>query len=519
MLIDTQPRAAPLGRLHASAAGDAAAPDGSARWALLAAILAAAAALRLGTLGSNSLWFDEALVARLTQLPWPAITATLAARDVHPPLYFFLMKAWTGLAGTSEVGLRLPSALASVFGVWLTYALLRQIASERAALLGALLVCLSPFDVMAAQEARMYALLETLTLASTLALILAISHGGRLRWAAYAGISAAMAYTHNLGLCVLAAHGLWVAGFERCHLRGWLLAACGATLLYAAWIPALWHQFAVVELHHAWFRRPVGWGDLAGLFGLFAFGGSLFGMPGFFDNGTLAPATQWLLLAPFLLLAGHGLTGGAVDLRRRVLLGGCLALPITTMLLISLIKPAFYPRWFSFLLPFSAMLTALGLEDLAKRVPVRRAALPLLAAGVLVCGMPVLIRYYVDPGFHPYRWRDAATLVRAEAHRGDFILYVHSAAEIAFGYYFREPHPSLTLNPIEAFGEATARPGFTAAQARALASRYPRVWLIIVTPFDEQMQRRLLPALNSAFALRELHDFGRVLVGRLESTR
>jgi len=499
-----------------------AAPSGSParvlrlpRGAALAGIVLLASGLRFGLLGKNSLWFDEAWVARFTQLRWTEILPLLAGTDVHPPLYFFLMKAWTSVAGTSEVALRLPSAVASTCAVLLTYFLMRRIASEPVSLLAAFLVAVSPFSVMAAQEARMYPLLELLALGSTLALILAVERGGAPRWVAYAVLAAVTAYTHYLGVLILVAHGVWIAGFERRRLRAWLFAAGGAAVLYAPWVPSLWHQ-ATQTAYHAWWLEPVTLSRLTGMLGLFAFGGSLVGMPSYFFNGTLPLVAQALLILPFLVVLWRGGVALSSDRRALALLGLTLVLPIGAAFLISLVKPMFYPRWFSFLIPFYAMFIAFGIAEVAGRFRAPRPAVAVLTAGVMALSVPVFARYYFDPNFRPYQWRAAAAVVRAEAHPADAIVYVHYASEVAFRYYFHEQHPTLILTPLEGASGA-ARPGLTASQARDLAVRYPRVWLIATIPFDARMEQRLFPTLKTAFRFREVRDFRAVWVALLEA--
>jgi mannosyltransferase len=487
-------------------------------WTALAGIMVLASVLRFAMLGSASLWFDEALVARIIQFRWQEIVPTLVSRDVQPPLYFFFMKAWAGFFGSSEIALRLPSAFASLLSVLLTYFVMRRMASEQVSLLAALLISLSPFDVMAGQEARMYAPLEMLALGSTLAVILSVERGGLLRWAIYAALAAATAYTHYLGIFVIAAHGLWMGLFERPHFRTWVLAVGSIVLLSAPWIPSLWYQYVVIEVQRTWFRHPVGSADLTGLLGLFAFGGSLFGMPGFFLGGTLDPVVEWIVVLPFLFLVWRGVSGMSSDRRSLALLSLCLALPIGMTFLISLIKPTFYARWFSFLVPFYAMFVACGIVETAKRVRAHHGALLVgLTAGALVCGVVVFAHYYFDPGFRPFQWRAAAELVRAQGQPQDAIMYVHQASEVAFRYYYHEPHPSLILNPTESLAGVAPRPGFTAAQAQEMAVRYQRVWLIASPPFDARMQQRLFPTLRTAFQLRGAHDFRGVWVFHLEA--
>src|SRR5437870_8243367 len=136
--------------------------DGHAATAVLGAILVLSTVLRFGRLGHNSLWFDEAYTALLTQHTWHHILEVLRTKDTHPPLYFFMMKGWAGLTGISEVALRIPSAAFAVLSVGLTYALVRRLASEPVSLLGVFLVAISPIQIMIGQEAKMYTLLGVL---------------------------------------------------------------------------------------------------------------------------------------------------------------------------------------------------------------------------------------------------------------------------------------------------------------------------------------------------------------------
>ncbi|HYM91147.1 MAG TPA: glycosyltransferase family 39 protein [bacterium] len=402
----------------------------------LAVILAIASGLRIADLGRNSLWFDEAFVVWVTRLGWQNIPPH---GDFHPPLYYLLMKAWVGIAGTGEAAIRFPSACFSVVSVGLAYALARRVCSERVGLLTALLVSVSPFQIMAGQDARMYSLLAMLALASTLALVMSIGRGGALRWAGYVVLAALMVYTQYLGFFVLIAHGIWVASYERVHFTRWLAGMVAAGLLYAPWMPSLWYQ--TVHMRD-WTYWPDGamYRNLLDLLGLYAFGGSLFGMANYFFGGTLGAVEQFIILLPFLAVLWRGVISLGSERRSLALLGLPPAVTIATMSALYLIKPIFYPRWFSFLSPFYAMFLAQGIVDVAERFRGQRdRSLAFLTAGLLLYSAPVLAHYYFDPGFRPYQWRAAAALVRREVRPGDFFLYVGQAAEISFTYYFRDP--------------------------------------------------------------------------------
>jgi hypothetical protein len=138
------------------------------RW-LVAAIALAAFALRLIHLGRDSLWYDETVSVYLAGQPAAELIAH-TARDIHPPLYYLLLRGWlllagypTGQADPAGPGLEFMAAFLSLFvGVLLvplTWQLARRLGLRQPVpLLAALLIALSPFGVWYSQEVRMYTL-------------------------------------------------------------------------------------------------------------------------------------------------------------------------------------------------------------------------------------------------------------------------------------------------------------------------------------------------------------------------
>lgn len=171
----------------------------------LAGIVVAAAALRFGTLDLQSFWVDEGATVHLLRTDFGGMLDGLTITEKTPPLYYLLAWLWTRPFGTGEVGLRSLSALIGVLTIPAVYALARQLASERAALIAAALAAVNPLLVWYSQEARAYALLVLLV---TLATLYA-ARGRPLLWALF-------------GALALATH--YVAAFALGPLAIWLLA-------------------------------------------------------------------------------------------------------------------------------------------------------------------------------------------------------------------------------------------------------------------------------------------------------
>jgi mannosyltransferase len=473
---------------------------------LLLAILAVGSALRFTLLGEHSLWADEAFVAWAVRSTWKDLFPVLATADSHPPLYYALMKAWVGLAGTGEIALRIPSAALSSLSVILTYVLARRMGSESVGLLSALLVAVSPFDIMAAQEARMYPLLSVFAVASTLALALAVERGSARRWGAYVLLAALMGYTHYLGFLVLLAHGAWVTVWARKSLAPWLAGMLATAILYAPWCGALATRVTDVSHLGRSANSIVPYLTPDDLLALFAFGGSLFGTATYFGAGTSGAIMHLIVLLPFALVLCQGVASLWPQRGALGLIGLPLVVTIGVAALLALSKPVVWPRALSFLVPFYATLLARGGVEAAHRAGRHRdQALALLIAALLAYSVPVLERYYLHPTARPYQWRTAAEWVGSEARSGDFFLFVGRGSADSFRYYFRQPYPSRTL-----VLRRDPRPTFDAATAQQLATHYGRMWVVMSTPFGPThpiVRRQLLPAIGSAFRLVGGRDF------------
>src|SRR3954453_20433313 len=120
----------------------------------LIALTALAAALRLPTLGSQSLWLDEGVPRTPPRGSLGDLFHVVAQQEANPPLFYLLEWAWTRIAGTSEFALRLPSALFGIALAPVGYATGKKLAGERTAVALTGLFAVHPLLVYYSQEAR-----------------------------------------------------------------------------------------------------------------------------------------------------------------------------------------------------------------------------------------------------------------------------------------------------------------------------------------------------------------------------
>ena len=135
--------------------------------------------LRFWKLGADSLWYDEAATAMMSR---PSLADIVrfhwSAAFEHSPLWAMLMHAWSWLLGQSEFTLRTLPALTGVLSVVLIWRLTNRFADRRTAFLAGLLVAISPTLIYYSQEARMYAPVVMLSLASSY-LFMSLQHSSR----------------------------------------------------------------------------------------------------------------------------------------------------------------------------------------------------------------------------------------------------------------------------------------------------------------------------------------------------
>ena len=160
------------------------------------------------------------------------------AGDLNPPLYFGLAWLAERLGDSSEL-LRLPSLLAGLAAIPLTYLLGERAVDRRAGLVAAALMSLSPFLIYYSTEARSFGTAMLFTLLSTLALLRAIDTRRTAWWFAYAALSCASVYTNYTTIFLLAGQFGW-AIWTQPDLRPQLVIAnAGAVLAYLPWVPSV----------------------------------------------------------------------------------------------------------------------------------------------------------------------------------------------------------------------------------------------------------------------------------------
>lgn len=148
----------------------------SIRRVILLLVVLVAFTLRLFRLADASMWWDEGWSVWLARQSLLDI-ARVSAADVHPPLYYWLLRLWMAFAGEGEFAVRLLSAVLGTLTVVATWYVGRLLLPRRpwVALAAALLLSTSRLAIWWSQETRMYVL-------GGLLVTLSLAFSVRLRW-------------------------------------------------------------------------------------------------------------------------------------------------------------------------------------------------------------------------------------------------------------------------------------------------------------------------------------------------
>jgi Dolichyl-phosphate-mannose-protein mannosyltransferase len=230
-----------------------------------ALIIVAGAAIRFAAL-STSIWFDEAVSVRDVSGSFGQMLHKVVNHEASPPFYFICLWAWRHLVGSTVLELRALSALAGTVTIALAFYVARRRIGQRAALILALFVAVSPALVYYSTEMRMYGLLVLITGIGFEAFLRASESPNRRNLSVWAGASILALWTQYYAALAVAPEAALLVAMawkSRPRCRGTLVAAGsvalgGLPLIYLMPYQAS-HAFAYgrVLLSSSWQRVPL----------------------------------------------------------------------------------------------------------------------------------------------------------------------------------------------------------------------------------------------------------------------
>lgn len=149
------------------------------------------------------MWFDEVYSWNLS-LETPKDIIAITSGDIHPPLFYIVLKGWTNIFSDSVFSMRMLATLLSMFSLLFLFMICKEIKiTEKRTIFVLLLYAVSPLNVYYSQEVRMQSLNLFLTIGSTFFFLRFLNNKKNLYGFIWAIFSALSLYTHYFALLIL----------------------------------------------------------------------------------------------------------------------------------------------------------------------------------------------------------------------------------------------------------------------------------------------------------------------------
>ena len=475
-------------------------------------LLLLACLMRFYHIGDQALWLDEILQLQLSQASPDVIVSHLRTLPLGPA-YTLLLKAWMGLAGTSELAVRFIPASAGVVSVALFYKYLRIWLLPPAAIVGGLLLALSPFHLYFSQEGRPYTLVVALILA-TLLVFHRLLQEHRKRWIVLHSVLLALTgYSHYTALIVFGGEAIWTLAAYARDAQRWrrVLVSWGLALFALIWIVP--DALQALRSVYGSYDNSL---DMLSTIQTIAAGFGKYAMFTVYE-GTMLRTIAPLALLSLIVLAlptlksarvVWAIAAGAIGLQFGWTF---LFLPLTG----SMSNPSFNERHFLWMVPFALSIAALGfeyaLQSHVRLVRMAGVSLVIVTLALYVVGNAGYFQYYVKNVA-----RMAVEFVVDRAHRDDLIVHNTRAAATSWDIY-GDPQLTAWDKPMlhDDGWRFSSQVGFVFGEqiqwthAWQDVARYPRVWVFYLAG---QGPPELMSSLRSIYPEEQTWTFGNVEV-------
>lgn len=337
--------------------------------------------LILRLIGINqSLWLDESIEALALQGHFGSLLS-YSLSDFQPPLYHFILLAWTRLFGFSEIALRIPSLLAGLALVYFVFKLGELIGNKKLGIIVGLLVATNPLLIYYSQEGRTY-ILTTLFVTMSFYFLLKRSSF------AYLFSTLLAIWSSYLACLVVPLQLLYLVRHKRFRLA---LALTLTSSTFLLWLPSLW-QSLQIGLGDA--SSIPGWGRVVGGVSFKAL--ALTWVKA--NIGRISFENNYLygfIVGALALLHAYILRKS----RSSILILWILA-PVILASFISLWVPVYSYTRVLFIVPAYLLLLTLGSLQLSKVI--------------IICNLIFLCIFWVSPRFHREDWRSLTSYLNAQ---------------------------------------------------------------------------------------------------------
>lgn len=203
--------------------------------------------------------YDEFFSLQWCRLGWKELMQCLID-DVHPPLYYLLLKPIFDLTDGSMLCSRLLSAVIGILILWIGGLFIDIHFGKKSSFFFVFFLYLNPFMIQKTTEIRMYMLASVFTIMSGILSYLVLKDSQKKSWLFFVIFSLLAAYTHYFALLtmVFLYVGIliyFVFTHNRKNIMAWVFYSAVTILGYLPWLPVAWKQVTAVNREY-WITTP-----------------------------------------------------------------------------------------------------------------------------------------------------------------------------------------------------------------------------------------------------------------------
>lgn len=201
----------------------------------------------------EEIWLDESFSIHMMDHTLGEII-DFTASDVHPPLYYFILKLFVQIAGNHMIVLRIASIIPFLAMMLIVGLFTSKEINPKAGILSMVITCAAPSILIYSTEIRMYSWCQLFVVCSVIISYKLARKDNNILWVLFCIVNALAAYTHYfagmavmiVSVCLIINIIITKADVRKRFVK-WLVFNVGTVILYIPWLTVFISQLQSVK--------------------------------------------------------------------------------------------------------------------------------------------------------------------------------------------------------------------------------------------------------------------------------
>lgn len=201
----------------------------------------------------TQIWLDESFSILMTNHTLDEIIH-FTTTDVHPPLYYFILKLFVFVAGNSMMVFRIASIIPFLAMILIVGLFTSKEINPKAGILSMVIVCAAPSILIYSTEIRMYSYCQLFIVCSAIIAYKLARKDSNVLWILFCIVNALAAYTHyfaGMAVIIISLYLIVNIIITKTDVKKrsvkWLITNVGTVVLYIPWLTVFISQLESVK--------------------------------------------------------------------------------------------------------------------------------------------------------------------------------------------------------------------------------------------------------------------------------